>query len=54
MYAAVVGSSIIWLIAPDYMMGFFRDPAGQYMLGACFVLQVLGFLWIRKVIQIKV
>jgi tight adherence protein B len=45
---------IIWMIAPGYMITFFRDPAGQYMLGACFMLQVLGFLWIRKVIQIKV
>jgi len=45
---------IIWLIAPDYMITFFRDPAGQAMLGICAFLQLMGFLWIRKVIQIKV
>jgi len=45
---------IIWFIAPDYMITFFRDPAGQAMLVCCFFLQVMGFLWIRKVIQIKV
>jgi tight adherence protein B len=45
---------IIWFIAPDYMITFFRDPAGQAMLVCCAFLQLLGFLWIRRVIQIKV
>lgn len=45
---------IIWLIAPAYMITFFRDPAGQAMLMAAVVMQILGFLWIRRVIQIKV
>ncbi len=45
---------IIWLIAPVYMITFFRDPAGQMMLMICVVMQVLGFFWIRRVIQIKV
>lgn len=45
---------IIWLIAPDYMITFFRDPAGQVLLIVCVFLQLLGFLWIRRVIQIKV
>jgi len=45
---------VIFMIAPAYMMGFFHDPAGKYMLLMCVVLQILGYLWIRKVIQIKV
>ena len=45
---------LITMIAPNYMLTFFRDPAGQAMLIVCFVLQVFGFLWIRRVIQIKV
>lgn len=45
---------IIWLIAPVYMITFFRDPAGQMMLMICVVMQILGFFWIRRVIQIKV
>jgi tight adherence protein B len=45
---------IIFLIAPEYMITFFRDPAGQYMLILCAILQIVGFLWIRRVIQIKV
>ncbi len=42
------------MIAPNYMLTFFRDPAGQMMLMMCLVLQVVGFFWIRKVINIKV
>ena len=45
---------VIFMIAPAYMMGFFHDPAGKYMLLACVVLQIMGYIWIRKVIQIKV
>jgi len=45
---------LIFLIAPEYMMTFFRDPAGRYMLAACVVMQIMGYIWIRKVIQIKV
>jgi len=42
------------LMAPNYMLTFFRDPAGQVMLIMCLFMQVMGFFWIRKVINIKV
>ncbi len=42
------------MIAPNYMLTFFRDPAGQAMLVMCLVMQVMGFFWIRRVINIKV
>jgi len=45
---------IIALIAPDYMLTFLRDPSGQKMLMVCAVMQIMGYIWIRKVIQIKV
>jgi len=45
---------LIAMIAPNYMLTFFRDPAGPPMIITCLVLQVLGFLWIRRVIAIKV
>ena len=45
---------LITLMAPDYMLTFLRDPAGQKMLVVCIFLQVMGYIWIRKVIQIKV
>jgi tight adherence protein B len=45
---------VFTMIAPGYMMTFFRDPVGQLLLIACVVMQVVGFLWIRRVIAIKV
>lgn len=45
---------VFTMIAPGYMMAFFRDPVGQLLLIACVVMQVVGFLWIRRVIAIKV
>ena len=45
---------LITMLAPSYMLTFFRDPAGQALLIVCLVLQVMGFLWIRRVIAIKV
>jgi tight adherence protein B len=45
---------LIAIIAPDYMMGFLKDPTGQAFLIAAIILQVIGFLWIRKVVNIRV
>jgi len=45
---------IISVIAPDYMMGFFKDPTGQMLLLTALVMQVFGFLWIRKIVNIRV
>jgi len=45
---------LIAIIAPDYMLGFLRDPAGQSLLLLALVLQIFGFIWIRKVVNIRV
>jgi tight adherence protein B len=45
---------VIAIIAPDYMMGFLKDPTGQVLLLVALVLQIVGFLWIRKVVDIRV
>ena len=46
--------ALITMLAPNYMLTFFRDPAGQGLLMVCVVLQIMGFFWIRRVIAIKV
>ena len=45
---------ILTVLAPDYMLNFFQNPAGQKLLLAALVLQLLGFVWIRKVVSIKI
>ena len=44
----------VYQMNPDYVMVLFNDPLGTKMLIAGAVLQVLGALWIRKVVNIKV
>lgn len=45
---------LIAVIAPDYMLGFLRDPTGQALLMVALVMQIIGFVWIRKVVNIRV
>jgi tight adherence protein B len=40
-------------INPDYIKLLFRDPVGHMILGTIAVLQVLGFLVIRKIVDIE-
>ncbi len=44
----------IWRLNPDYVMVLFTDPLGNQMLAAAAVMQFLGALVIRKIINIKV
>jgi tight adherence protein B len=44
----------VYQLNPDYLMTLFPDPLGKKMLGLAVVMQILGALCIRKIINIKV
>jgi len=44
----------VYKLNPDYVMILFRDPAGKKLLAVAVVMQVLGALMIRKIVNIKV
>jgi len=44
----------VYRLNPDYVMVLFHDPMGKKMLAVAVVLQILGALWIRKIVNIKV
>lgn len=44
----------IYVVNPGYISGMFTNPVGQKMLAVGLVLQVLGILLIRKIIDIEV
>lgn len=44
---------MISLINPGYLSTLFVDPLGQAMLAGAFLLQGIGFLWIRKIVDIR-
>jgi tight adherence protein B len=45
---------ILMFINPNHMEPLFHEKMGQMMLGAASVMQLIGFIWIRKVIKIEV
>lgn len=49
----VMALALLFMV-PDYMKILITDPVGPYLIGAAVFLQVLGFLIIRKIVNIKV
>lgn len=45
---------VMYKLNPDYVMILFKDPLGKQMLVAALIMQVLGALVIRKIVNIKV
>jgi tight adherence protein B len=45
---------VMFRMNPEYCMVLFRDPMGQQMLGGAIVMQILGALVIRKIVNIRV
>ncbi len=48
-----VGSAI-YSINPEYMRVLWTDPMGKLMLITAIVFQIIGFLWIKKIINIEI
>lgn len=44
----------IMFVAPDYLKGLAADPLGKYMIVAAVVMQVVGFLIMRRIVNIRV
>ena len=45
---------LMYTINPEYMRVLVNDPRGHYVLGVAAVLQILGMLTIRKILDIRV
>jgi tight adherence protein B len=45
---------LIFMVNPEYMMPLFRDPMGRLMIYSALVMQGLGFLWVRKIVDLKI
>lgn len=43
----------ITLINPEYMRTLFQEPLGRGLLAGAGILQGMGFLWIRKIVDIR-
>ena len=45
---------VMFLIQPDYVLLLFQSLPGKVMVGMAVVLQLLGGLWIRRIVQIDI
>jgi tight adherence protein B len=45
---------VMWRLNPGYLMTLFTDPMGHQMLAFAIVMQIIGALVIRKIVNIKV
>ena len=41
------------ILAPDYISSLFTDPRGQIMIGVAAVMEFIGAIIIKKIINIK-
>jgi tight adherence protein B len=46
--------TILYWLNPDYMSVLFHDPIGKMLTGVALTLQLAGFIWIRKIINIEI
>jgi tight adherence protein B len=44
---------VITVINPDYMQTLFYEPLGQALLAGAATLQGIGFLWIRRIVDVR-
>jgi len=45
---------LLTILNPEYMNGLFHSDIGKILLGICCGMQLIGFLWINKIVKIKV
>jgi tight adherence protein B len=46
--------SLLYMINPKYMSILFTDPIGKTLIIVAVSMQLIGFLWIRKIIKIEI
>ena len=50
----IIMAVIFTIIVPDYMVVLITDPMGKILLGAAIILQILGFVTIRRIVNVRV
>ena len=45
---------LMFFTNPEYVLFFVNDPDGKLMMAVCIALQLLGFISIRKIVDIEV
>jgi tight adherence protein B len=43
----------LWVLNPEYMLPLLQEDTGRYLLAGAAVFQVVGYLWIRRILDIE-
>ncbi len=49
----ILVGAMIALINPDYISTLFQEPLGKALLVGAASLQLMGFLWIRRIVDVR-
>lgn len=52
--APIVAGLGMWALNPEYMKPLLEEPLGRLMLASAVTLQLVGFLWIRRIMDVEV
>ena len=50
----IIMGFLIWMLNAEYMSILFTHPIGRLLIAGAFVLQVIGFLVIRRIVDIEI
>jgi len=50
----IIVGVVIYLLNPPYMKLLFVHPMGKLMVAVAAIMQVIGYLWIRKIVDIEI
>lgn len=50
----IIVGALIYMLNPSYMQLLFTHPIGKMLVFLAVVMQIVGFLWIRKIIDIEI
>jgi tight adherence protein B len=50
----IVTGAAIYSINPPYIRLLFTDPMGKFLVLMAVIFQIIGFLWIRKIVDIEI
>jgi tight adherence protein B len=50
----IIVFSMLYMINAEYMSILFTDPVGKILVVAAITMQLIGFMWIRKIIKIEI
>jgi Flp pilus assembly protein TadB len=48
-----VAAGVLMSLQPDYLRTFLTHPWGPYLLGIAGALQLLGILWVARILRVS-